>query len=44
MRFLAGIEERLVRDELSVQEITLVLNLLLILIAQDERHSGELTV
>jgi hypothetical protein len=42
MRFLGGIEERLVRDELSVQEITLVLNLLLILIAQDECRSQEL--
>jgi hypothetical protein len=40
-RFLRGIEERLVRDELSVQEITLVLNLMLVLIARDERRAQE---
>jgi hypothetical protein len=41
LRFLLCIEESLVQDELSVQEITLVLNLLLVLIAHDDRGSRE---
>ena len=41
LRFLQCIEERLVQDELSLQEITLVLNLLLVLIARDDQRSRE---
>lgn len=44
VRFLRCIEERLVRDELSVQEITLVLNLLLVLITQDNRRSRAMVI
>lgn len=42
IRFLRTIEERAPNDDLSPQEITLLLNLLLVLIARDEQRSREL--
>ena len=42
VRFLRTIEERVPEDDLSPQEITSLLNLLLVLIARDEQHSREL--
>jgi hypothetical protein len=42
VRFLRAIEQRLPEDDLSLQEITSALNLLLVLITRDEQRSREL--
>ena len=39
VRFLDGIGERLLRDELTVDEIASVLNLLLVFTEREARHS-----
>ncbi len=44
LRFLESIDERLLRDELSPNEVASVLNMLLILTARDERRSQESSV
>ena len=40
-RFLAGAEDRVLREDLSLQEITALLNLLLLLIAMDRRQIAQ---